>query len=148
VRPQQQFHGLFQRDEQHRAPPTLRDARRDPRHGRRRREAPFRDVSLRRRAERHREKRGRPSPLSRLARIMHALSAPTGVFSPKMGRRRGTWLFGAALFVGAASAWADAPGDGVDLIERGRQLFEDQRYEESILTLTAALLRPKGTEAE
>jgi hypothetical protein len=35
-----------------------------------------------------------------------------------------------------------------DLVARGLQLFEDQRYEESIQTLSAALLRPNNTRAQ
>ncbi len=35
-----------------------------------------------------------------------------------------------------------------DLIARGHQLFEDQQYEESIQTLSAALLRPSNTKAQ
>jgi tetratricopeptide (TPR) repeat protein len=35
-----------------------------------------------------------------------------------------------------------------DLIARGQQLFEDQQYEESIQTLSAALLRPSNTKAQ
>src|SRR5262250_1540579 len=35
-----------------------------------------------------------------------------------------------------------------DLIARGQQLFEDQQYEESIQTLSAALVRPSNTKAQ
>lgn len=35
-----------------------------------------------------------------------------------------------------------------DLVDRGRALFEDQQYEESIQTLSAALLRPSNTPAQ
>lgn len=35
-----------------------------------------------------------------------------------------------------------------DLIARGKELFEDQQYEESIQTLSAALLRPGNTKAQ
>jgi hypothetical protein len=35
-----------------------------------------------------------------------------------------------------------------DLVARGQQLFEDQQYEESIQTLSAALLRPSNTKAQ
>lgn len=35
-----------------------------------------------------------------------------------------------------------------DLIRSGKELFEDQRYEESIQTLSAALLRPATSKAE
>jgi hypothetical protein len=35
-----------------------------------------------------------------------------------------------------------------DLIARGQQLFEDQQYEESIQTLSAALVRPNNTKAQ
>jgi hypothetical protein len=35
-----------------------------------------------------------------------------------------------------------------DLVARGRQLFEDQQYEESIQTLSGALVRPGNTKAQ
>jgi hypothetical protein len=35
-----------------------------------------------------------------------------------------------------------------DLIERGRELFEDQRYEESIQTLSGAAVRPNSTREQ
>jgi hypothetical protein len=35
-----------------------------------------------------------------------------------------------------------------DLVARGRSLFDDQQYEESIQTLSAALLRPNNTKAQ
>lgn len=35
-----------------------------------------------------------------------------------------------------------------DLVARGQQLFEDQQYEESVQTLSAALLRPSNTKAQ
>ncbi len=35
-----------------------------------------------------------------------------------------------------------------DLVQRGHQLFEDQQYEESIQTLSAALLRPNNTKPQ
>lgn len=40
------------------------------------------------------------------------------------------------------------PAPRGDLIARGRELFEDQQYEESIQTLSAALLRPGNTKAQ
>ena len=49
---------------------------------------------------------------------------------------------GAAL---PSIAWADAKGS---LVQRGADLFDDQQYEESIQTLTAALLRPGTSRAE
>jgi hypothetical protein len=45
----------------------------------------------------------------------------------------------------AAPAASKAPQD---LIGRGLSLFEDQQYEESIQTLSAALLRPNNTKAQ
>ncbi len=46
----------------------------------------------------------------------------------------------------AQPARAAAPQQ--DLVERGRTLFEDQQYEESIQTLSGALLRPNNTKAQ
>ena len=41
-----------------------------------------------------------------------------------------------------------APAAPQDLIQRGRALFEDQQYEESIQSLSAALVRPINTKAQ
>ena len=41
-----------------------------------------------------------------------------------------------------------APAQPQDLIAKGQQLFEDQQYEESIQTLSAALLRPSNTKEQ
>jgi tetratricopeptide (TPR) repeat protein len=43
---------------------------------------------------------------------------------------------------------ADSKSAATTLIQRGGALFEDQQYEESIQTLSAALLRPGTSEAE
>ena len=43
----------------------------------------------------------------------------------------------------------DARSQGqVDLIQRGRALFDDQQYEESIQALSAALVRPNNTKSQ
>ncbi len=47
---------------------------------------------------------------------------------------------------GQAAAPASAPRG--DLVARGRALFDDQQYEESIQTLSAALLRPNNSKAQ
>ncbi len=60
----------------------------------------------------------------------------------------------APILVAAACALAgEAPASAqgkttTTLIQRGGALFEDQQYEESIQTLSAALLRPGSSEAE
>jgi hypothetical protein len=41
-----------------------------------------------------------------------------------------------------------AQGHARDLIQRGRELFEDQQYEESIQTLSGAVVRPQNTLAQ
>jgi hypothetical protein len=46
-----------------------------------------------------------------------------------------------------ANAWAQAKTAG-DLVQRGKALFDDQQYEESIQTLSAALLRPNNTKQQ
>jgi hypothetical protein len=46
------------------------------------------------------------------------------------------------------AAQPTAPASRGDLIARGRELFDDQQYEESIQTLSAALLRPGNTKAQ
>lgn len=50
----------------------------------------------------------------------------------------------APLPCGLPSAFAASP----DLVARGQQLFDDQEYEGSIQTLSAALLRPSNTKAQ
>ena len=51
-----------------------------------------------------------------------------------------------AVLVPALPAFAQGrPAQQQDLISRGRTLFDDQQYEESIQTLSAALLRPNNT---
>lgn len=64
------------------------------------------------------------------------------------------------LFASAAGAQPRAPGAPPpapaaapagprgDLIARGQQLFDDQQYEESIQTLSGALVRPNNTKAQ
>lgn len=46
-----------------------------------------------------------------------------------------------------AQAWAQAR-TAQDLVQRGKALFDDQQYEESIQTLSAALLRPNNTKQQ
>jgi hypothetical protein len=48
----------------------------------------------------------------------------------------------------APAAAPAAPSAPVDLIARGQALFDDQQYEESVQTLSAALLRPSNTKAQ
>lgn len=43
---------------------------------------------------------------------------------------------------------ASQPAGRQDLITRGKNLFDDQQYEESIQTLSAALLRPSNTKEQ
>jgi tetratricopeptide (TPR) repeat protein len=47
-----------------------------------------------------------------------------------------------------APAAAPAATQPKDLIAKGQQLFEDQQYEDSIQTLSAALLRPSNTKQQ
>jgi len=49
---------------------------------------------------------------------------------------------------GAAQPAAAPAGKPADLIAKGQQLFEDQQYEESIQTLSAALLKPNNTKEQ
>ena len=48
----------------------------------------------------------------------------------------------------AQSAKAGKPGQPVDLIQKGQAQFDEQQYEESIQTLSAALLRPSNTQTQ
>jgi hypothetical protein len=64
-------------------------------------------------------------------------------------RRLGATILLAAACALAGEAPASAQGKTTTtLIQRGGSLFEDQQYEESIQTLSAALLRPGLSEAE
>lgn len=45
-------------------------------------------------------------------------------------------------------ATASAPTQAQDLIAKGQELFEDQQYEESVQTLSGALLRPSNTKEQ
>jgi hypothetical protein len=58
----------------------------------------------------------------------------------------------AAVHAVALPALAQPPPSGAqqspDLVQRGRDLYEDQRYEESIGTLSGALVRPGNTRAQ
>lgn len=57
--------------------------------------------------------------------------------------------FLAALSMGAPPALAQSrTRSQSDLIDRGKQLFEDQRYEESIQVLSGALVRPNSGKRE
>ncbi|WP_394836215.1 hypothetical protein LVJ94_04815 [Pendulispora rubella] len=63
--------------------------------------------------------------------------------------RTGKCIAALALALVAMSAAAQpGPAASRDLVGRGKQLFDDQRYEESIQTLSAALLRPNNADAD
>lgn len=64
--------------------------------------------------------------------------------APATARRIAVLTLASFLPVSAGPAWAQPPRSP-DLIQRGRDLFEDQRYEESIQTLSGALVRPNMT---
>jgi hypothetical protein len=55
---------------------------------------------------------------------------------------------GAMLTAAPSLAWAQPAGQKGSLIQRGSDLFDDQQYEESIQTLSAALLRPGTSKAD
>jgi hypothetical protein len=61
------------------------------------------------------------------------------------GRRIAVLVLASFVPMSARPVWAQAPRSP-DLIQRGRDLFEDQRYEESIQTLSGALVRPNMTK--
>jgi hypothetical protein len=68
----------------------------------------------------------------RLARLALALAMTAAVHS--------------AYLMCPSQAWAQRSAQ--DLVARGKQLFDDQQYEESIQTLSAALLRPNNTKGQ
>jgi tetratricopeptide (TPR) repeat protein len=81
---------------------------------------------------------------------MMLLSRPRALDYPRP-MLRSTWPARVAPFVLAAMMHgiaAPAFAQQQDLIGRGRSLFEDQQYEESIQTLSAALLRPNMTKPQ
>jgi hypothetical protein len=59
-----------------------------------------------------------------------------------------SFLGGALPALAQGRGAAAAPAAPQDLIQRGRAQFDDQQYEESIQTLSAALLRPSNTKAQ
>jgi hypothetical protein len=70
-------------------------------------------------------------------------------------RRLGPVALAAALHASVpCAAWAEAPKpsgvakQGQDIVARGQALFEDQQYEESIQTLSGALVRPSNTKQQ
>jgi hypothetical protein len=70
-----------------------------------------------------------------------------------MRARRLLWSFALLAAVHGAGAPLVSPAFAQgrpqqDLVARGQQLFEDQQYEESIQTLSAALLRPSNSKAQ
>lgn len=79
-----------------------------------------------------------------------------------VGRSSGRWRSGAtralrvvvvSATLGGSSAVATGQsravrGRSIDLIQRGRELFEDQQYEVSIQTLSGALVRPNSTKEQ
>lgn len=73
-----------------------------------------------------------------------------------MARRpRPAWLRAAPLalaaacaVLGPAAAEAQGQASATALVQRGSELFDDQRYEESIQTLSAALVRPGLSKQE
>jgi hypothetical protein len=57
-------------------------------------------------------------------------------------------LAAACAVLGPAEAAAQGQTSATALVQRGSELFDDQRYEESIQTLSAALVRPGLTKPE
>ena len=62
---------------------------------------------------------------------------------PRTTRRLAPLALAVAVHAVALPALAQPPPK--DLVQRGHELFDDQRYEESIQTLSGALVRPSNT---
>ena len=62
--------------------------------------------------------------------------------------RRAFALGSPLVHVSAQQRGGAQPAGRQDLITRGKNLFDDQQYEESIQTLSAALLRPNNTKEQ
>jgi hypothetical protein len=63
-------------------------------------------------------------------------------------QRSALFLLVATLHAVASPGIGQARTPSADLIQRGRQLFEDQQYEMSIQTLSGALVRPNSTKEQ
>lgn len=75
--------------------------------------------------------------------------APAAPAAPAQAQGGGTAPQASAAPSSAAPApAAPSSGKGVDLLARGKQQFDDQQYEESIQTLSAALLKPSNSRAQ
>jgi len=68
--------------------------------------------------------------------MMALLSASMAAACPALGQDR------------AGASASASHRDAAELIQKGRELFEDQRYEESIQTLSGALVRPNSTREQ
>src|SRR5262245_59083132 len=87
----------------------------------------------------------RPGPdVARVARVVPARAFVLGAvtFGVSFG------VLGGAVASGDAFAAPPAKSPTTALIQRGSALFDDQQYEESIQTLSAALVRPGATDKE
>lgn len=74
----------------------------------------------------------------------HGIATATPAFS-QLGPPRGSAQRTAQA---SPSKQASKPAQPQDLIQKGQAQFEEQQYEESIQTLSAALLRPSNTAAQ
>ena len=82
-------------------------------------------------------------PFRPLGIASFALGVVLSASSPALAQRRAP-----AGAPAAAAAPAATRATAKSLLERGRSLYEDQLYEESTQTLSAALLRPDGSEED
>ena len=88
----------------------------------------------------------RPGAWISLVACLHMIMLATPAFaqSQAQAQQQGP-MIGPAK---AQSAKPTKPGQPVDLIQKGQAQFDEQQYEESIQTLSAALLRPSNTQTQ
>jgi hypothetical protein len=82
-------------------------------------------------------------PPHRPGRPESCVSATLAAMQPHTTRRLGPLALVVAVHAITLPAFAEPPQK--DLVQRGQELFDDQRYEESIQTLSGALVRPSNT---
>ena len=86
----------------------------------------------------------RPGFLISLVACLHMIMLATPAFAQSQAQQQPP-MIGPAK---AQSAKPTKPAQPVDLIQKGQAQFDEQQYEESIQTLSAALLRPDNTPAQ
>jgi tetratricopeptide (TPR) repeat protein len=80
-----------------------------------------------------------------LMACLHMIALATPAFAQAQQAQAQAPMIGPAK---AQSARSTKPSQPIDLIQKGQAQFEEQQYEESIQTLSAALLRPSNSQTQ